>query len=207
MIAPVEKPELGLPQTSWNAHMGDSFFFVRQNDMPSATARALKDRYNDAYIYLMGSSVDISAQVEKELAKYGHIQRIPGGNNLYNLFVGFAGYKDIGGNFGWWIDKSPRNFGWGIAEAGHNFIFVNPKNWQGAVAASVLSHKGKHGPQLLVEKDSIPEPVKKYLETVKTHASAPQEQQFNHGWIIGSQDSISKAVQIQLDRLLEYKKE
>lgn len=206
MIAPVEKPELGLPQTSWNAHMGDGFFFVTQDGVPPETARALKDRYRDAYIYLMGSDTDIPPEVEEELAKYGHIQRIPGSDDLYKLSVGFAGYKDMGKNFSWWIGKSPRSFGWGIAEAGHNFIFVNPKDWQAAVAAAVLSHKGKHGPQLLVSKDTIPQPVVKYLETVKPSQSAPQEQLFNHGWIIGSTDSISKETQVEIDRLLGYGK-
>lgn len=204
MIAPIEKPEYGLVQASWNAHMGDGFFYIKKDEVPQKTAEALEQRYEDAYIYILGNKDLISKKVQAQLAKFGHIQWIPGSEDIYKQSVGFAGYKDIGKNFGWWISKRQRDFGWGIAEAGHNFIFVNPKDWQMAVSASVLSHKGKHGPILLVKDNEIPEPIINYLKTVKPNRTSPQEQLYNHGWIIGGIDSISEKIQEEIDNLLSY---
>jgi len=204
VIAPIEAPEYGFPQMSWNAHMGDGFLFVTKDKVPKETAEALEDRFPYAYIYILGDDKVISNKVEQQLANYGHVQRIPGSKDIYNQSVGFAGYKDVGKKFGWWINKRNREFGWGVAEAGHNFIFVNPRDWHGAVSASVLSHKGKHGPMLLIEEESIPEGVVKYLETVKPTYITPQQMLVNHGWVIGSTESISKEVQVEIDRLLGY---
>lgn len=204
MVAPIEKPEYGLVQASWNAHMGDGFFYIKKDEVPKETAKALEERYEDAYIYILGNKNSITENVQAQLAKFGHIQWIPGNEDVYKQSVGFAGYKDIGKNFGWWINKRHRDFGWGIAEAGHNFIFVNPKDWQIAVAASVLSHKGKHGPILLVKDDELPEDIKNYLKTVKPVRTTSQEQLYNHGWIIGGTDSISEKIQGEIDSLLSY---
>jgi len=42
-----------------------------------------------------------------------------------------------------------RDFCWGLAEAGDDYIFANPDDWQ--FTASLLSQIGKHGPMLLIE--------------------------------------------------------
>lgn len=204
MVAPIAKPEYGLVQASWNAHMGDGFFYIKEDGVPEKTAEALGERYGDAYIYILGNRKLVGQKVEATLAEFGHVQWIPGNEDVYKQSVGFAGYKDIGKNFGWWINKRPRDFGWGVAEAGHNFIFVNPKDWQIAVSASVLSHKGKHGPMLLVKDNEIPEAIKNYLKTVKPNKTSSQEQLYNHGWIIGGVDSISEEIQEEIDNLLSY---
>ncbi|GAA0064543.1 cell wall-binding repeat-containing protein [Clostridium sporogenes] len=203
IIAPIEKPEYSLAQASWNAHNGDGFFFVEKNKVPEPVKKALKARYGGAYIYILGDKIHISNKVKKELAKYGHVERIPGGENIYNQAVSFATYKDVGKNFSWWFHKKSRDFGWGITQPGHNFIFVNPDNWQVAVASSLLSHKGKHAPILLVYKNSIPENLKDYLYTIKPSYISSQEISNNHGWIIGNSDYISDINQVKIDSLLE----
>jgi len=58
--------------------------------------------------------------------------------------------------FAWWIERETRNFGWGISETGHNFTFINPELPQMVIPAAILSHKGKHGPFLLVKQNEIP---------------------------------------------------
>ncbi|MBD5638895.1 cell wall-binding repeat-containing protein [Clostridium botulinum] len=203
IIAPIEKPEYSLAQASWNAHNGDGFFFVEKNKVPEPVKKALKARYGGAYIYILGDKIHISNKVKKELAKYGHVERIPGGENIYNQAVSFATYKDVGKNFSWWFHKKSRDFGWGITQPGHNFIFVNPDDWQVAVASSLLSHKGKHAPILLVYKNSIPKNLKDYLYTIKPSYISSQEISNNHGWIIGNSDYISDINQVKIDSLLE----
>lgn len=52
IIAPKEKPEYALAQTSWNTHNGDGFFFVEKNKVPEPVKKALKARYGGSYIYI-----------------------------------------------------------------------------------------------------------------------------------------------------------
>lgn len=204
MIAPIENPEYGLVQASWNAHMGDGFLYVEKNSVPEKTKEALQERFGGAYIYLLGSKDSYSNEVLQELSKLGHVQWIPSGETIYNQAVGFAGYKDVGRNFGWWIDKKTRDFGWGISEAGHNLIFVNPDNIQMAVPAAILSHKGKHGPMVLLKRDEVPEKLQNYLKLLKPYKTTSNQQLYNHGWIIGNESTISKEVQWKIDSLLQY---
>ena len=191
----------GLPAAAWNAHMGHGLFFVQGDVVPEATKRALSRRFRgESFIYLFGDSTIISDKVARELASYGHVQRVPG-SDAFDLSVKFAGYRDAGLNQGYWIDWWSRDFGWGIAEAGHNFTFANPDEWQQAVTGSLLSHMGKHGPIILLRSEGPDENLRRYLELVKPSAGAPNDQLNNHGWILGGTDRISWAA--QADLLLE----
>jgi len=204
MIANENAPEFSIFSASWTAHAGSPTFFVTDNEVPEATKIALKRRAQDAFIYLLGSEDVISAEIADELARYGHVQRIPG-TDPFGMSTGFAGYADFGPNFGYWVAKTIRMFGWGIAEAGHNFILVNPAQPEMAVPAGILSHRGKHGPMLLVQENAIPEPVMRYLKIVQPTYLSSQEQLFNFGWIIGSPSVIGEQVQIEADKLLQVK--
>ncbi|WP_135366633.1 cell wall-binding repeat-containing protein [Halosimplex halophilum] len=203
-IADIGDPRLGIPAQSWNAHGGDGFLYVDGDRIPEVTQRQLEARFDEAYMYLLGDESRISTQVARELARFGHVQRIPQGSNPYRLSVGFAGYKDVGRNQGFVVGEWPRNIGWGIAESGHNFIFANPENWQTALPASVESHRGKHGPMLHVEQDSVPSTVENYLTNlIRPHEAAPYDRKYNHGWIVGDTDQISQRVQAQLHAMLQ----
>lgn len=193
----------GLPAAAWNAHMGHGLFFVQGELVPEATKRALSHRFRDeSFIYLFGDSTIISDKVARELASYGHVQRVPG-SDAFDLSVKFAGYRDAGLNQGYWIDWWSRDFGWGIAEAGHNFTFVNADDWQQAVTGSLLSHMGKHGPMILLRSEGLDQNLSRYLELVKPSAGAPNDQLNNHGWLLGGTDRISWETQADLDLLLE----
>lgn len=132
----------------------------------------------------------------------GHVQRVPG-RDSYEISVNFAGFRDAGMNQAYWISWFSRDFGWGIAEAGHNFTFVNPDDWQQAVTGSLLSHMGKHGPMILVRSEGLSDHAARYLELVKPTWGAVNDQLNNHGWILGGTDRISWAAQADIDLLLE----
>ncbi|QLG62110.1 cell wall-binding repeat-containing protein [Halorarum salinum] len=203
-IADLDDLRTAIPAQSWNAHGGDGFLYVDGDRIPEVTRRQLDARFDEAYMYLLGDESRISAQVARELAQFGHVQRIPQGSDPYKLSVGFAGYKDLGRNQGWVFGEWPRNIGWGIAESGHNFIFANPENWQTALPACVESHRGKHGPMLLVESDTIPAAVGNYLTNLtRPHEAAPYDRKYNHGWIVGDTNQISQRVQARLHTMLQ----
>jgi hypothetical protein len=130
------------------------------------------------------------------------VQRVPG-RDAYEISVAFAGYRDAGLDRGLWIGWSTRDFGWGIGEAGHNFTFANPDDWQTAVAGSLLSHLGKHGPMILVPSEGVPEATARYLGSVRPALGAPGDQLLNHGWILGDTRRIRWSTQADIDALLE----
>jgi hypothetical protein len=192
----------GLPAVAWNAHMGHGLVFVNGDSVPAPTRRALRRRFGGAFMYLLGDTNVISRRVQRELAAYGTVQRVPGRDG-YEISVVFAGFRDAGLNQGRWIGFSTRDFGWGLAEAGHNFTFVNPDDWQLAVTGSLLSHLGKHGPMLLVDAGGLSEATTRYLEMVRPTAGSPADQLTNHGWILGNTSRISWPMQASIDFLLE----
>ena len=203
VIVQYDQLTTGLPAVAWNAHMGHGLLFVHGDVVPDPTKRALSRRFRDeAFIYLFGDTSIISERVARELAAYGHVQRLPG-RDAIEISVNFAGFRDAGMNQGYWIDWFPRDFGWGIAEAGHNFTFVNPDDWQQAVTGSLLSHLGKHGPMILLRSEGSDENLRRYLELVKPGAGSPNDQLNNHGWILGGIDRISWTAQADIDLLLE----
>ncbi|MBI3652714.1 MAG: cell wall-binding repeat-containing protein [Acidobacteria bacterium] len=207
IIVQYEQLQTGLPAVAWNAHMGHGLFFVQGDVVPEPTKRALSRRFRgEAFLYLFGDPAIISARVARELAAYGHVQRVPG-RDAYEISVNFAGFRDAGMNQGYWLGWWARDFGWGIAKAGHNFTFANPDDWQQAVTGSLLSHLGKHGPLILVRPDGVSESAARYLQLVKPTWGAANDQLNNHGWILGGTDRIKWETQADIDGLLEARTE
>lgn len=195
----------GLPAVAWNAHMGHGLFFVQGDTIPEATRRALSRRFRgESFIYLFGDESLISQNIARQLAEYGHVQRISG-RDAFEVATNFAGYRDAGFNQGYWINWWSRDFGWGIAEAGHNFTFVNADDWQQAVTGSLLSHMGKHGPMIFVRPEGLDEKTAQYLEMVRPTWAAANDQLNNHGWILGDTTKISWTAQADVDLLLSQK--
>ena len=191
----------GLPAVAWNAHMGHGLAFVDGDEVPPATRRILERRYGGPYVYLFGDPSVISDRAAGELARYGHVQRV-GGADPAAIALTFAGFRDAGIDQGYWLFSSTRDFGWGIAEAGHNFTFVSPDDWQLAVTGSLLSHLGKHGPMLLLEQGRVEVAMARYLQLVQPRGRSVADPLVNHGWILGGERSISREVQADLDLLL-----
>lgn len=206
IISAIDHPEglkHGIGEMGWNAHMGKGFAWVYKDSVPQETKELLKKRpgAHACFMYLTGGPDVISDKVAIELSKYGAVRRIYGEDVYASSFVN-AGYKDYGRNFGWGWNWKPRAFGWGIAQAGHNYIFCNPDDLLMVIPASVLGHMGKHGPILLVKNNEITQSVSNYLEMVKPFRTGPQETILNFGWIIGSEDLISRDLQKEIDHLL-----
>lgn len=203
-IANIDHPEHALPAAYWNAHMGQGFAYVTSEGVPEAT-REMLQRRNKAWIYVFGDESVVPVDIVRELAQYGHVTRMPR-NTPEDISAFFAGFKDLGEDWGAWFWKASRDFGWGISEAGHNAIFValdGPAGWQNAATATTLSHMGKHAPVLILNAEGIPESVENYLRILKPYETAPKQQLLNHGWIIGGEGTISWETQVELDQLLE----
>jgi hypothetical protein len=202
-IVQYQQLDTGLPSVSWNAHMGHGLFFVDGDTVPEATRRGLSRRFGgEAFMYVFGDESVVPASVERELARYGHVQRV-NGPDAETISVTFAGYRDAGLNQGYWLGSSRRDFGWGIAEAGHNFVFADPDDWPLAVTGSLLAHMGKHGPLIVLPGGQPTEVTRRYLELVRPRGRAVHDALHNHGWVLGGVDSISAAVQAELDLLLD----
>lgn len=204
-IANLDNPEPAIPSAFWNAHMGQGLAFVTNDGVPAATREMLERRASGPWLYLFGDESVIGAETARELAQIGHVTRMPKAHPV-DVSAYFAGFKDLGADWGAWFWQSSRDFGWGISEAGHNAVFVSlngPGGWQNALMASTLSHMGKHAPVLIVEPNQVPDAVTNYLEILKPYPTAPQEQLLNHGWIIGGEETISWETQVQLDGMLE----
>lgn len=205
VIANLDHLEPAIPSAFWNAHMGNGLAFVTDQDVPQATIDLLKRRANGPWLYLFGDESIISTETARILAQYGQVTRMPRSAPA-DVSAYFAGFKDIGGNWGAWFWQDSRDFGWGISEAGHNAIFVTlggPGGWQNALPATTLSHMGKHAPVLIIEQDTVPDSVSGYLKILKPYETAPREQLLNHGWIIGGEGTISWKNQTRIDQMLD----
>ena len=194
----------GMGAMGWNAHMGKGFAWVYRHRIPEATHKILRRRFgtHEAFIYLTGGPELISDTVARELSQYGLVRRVYG-SNVYESNVVNAGYKDFGGDFGWWWGWEARSFGWGISQSGHNFIIASADNLLASIPAAVLGHMGKHGPILLVTPDQVPKSVVNYLDMVRPTMTGPTETILNHAWIIGNLGRISWPVQKQISELLQ----
>lgn len=205
VIASLDGLEYAIPALSFIAHMPTGYVYVTRDSIPDATRLELKERFMGAYMYLMGPESVISESVAQELGQYGHVTRL-GAADPFAESVLFAGFRDSGQWLGWWSGRTPRDFGWGIAESGHNFTFVNPADWQEAAPAAIFSHRGEHGPILLVQANSVPAPVARYLtQVVRPTRGAVYDQFFNHGQIIGQTSAISQEIQGELDAALSVR--
>ncbi|HSJ58789.1 MAG TPA: cell wall-binding repeat 2 family protein [Anaerolineae bacterium] len=204
-IVNLDRLEEGVPSAFWNAHRGDGLAFVTDQGVPEATREMLRRRANGPWLYLFGDESVIPPSVARDLAQLGHVTRI-NAPDAPGTSAFFAAFRDEGEDWGAWFWQAARTFGWGISEAGHNAIFVRldgPAGWQNAIVATTLSHMGKHAPVLILEGDTIPEPVTAYLATIRPYETAPRQQLLNHGLIIGGENTISWETQAQIDLLLE----
>jgi hypothetical protein len=186
LVASTEALAYAYPAASWNAHMGQGFAFVTPDGVPGETRRILERSWpNYPYIYVFAPESVVGQDVMAELAKYGHVQRIPG-ETLQEMTVRWAGYKDSGLRVTWWVGFMPRSVGWGYAEPGHNILLADPDDWRVVVPGGVLSHMGKHAFLLLTEPDgSLPDVARSYLEVIRPTRTYPSQQVYNYGWVLG----------------------
>jgi len=186
-----ESQLFSLPAMNWVAHMPEPVLFVGKDEVPEATSQALAKRM-DAHVYIVGPESVISVEVEKELKNYGKVTRISGETPTENS-IAFAQFKD-----------KKTGFGWGLTEPGHGISFISTNTPELALGAAPFSHLGKHAPVLFLENGEVNEAMYEFLATIKpTFKKEPSNGPYNHGFLIGSEATISYQTQGILDDKLE----
>ncbi|WP_410768894.1 cell wall-binding repeat-containing protein [Fontibacillus sp. BL9] len=192
IVGSMDAQEYTMPAVNWIAHMPEPLLYVKKDEIPQETVDALQARGGKAHIYILGPESVISANVEKNLQKYGTTVRISGEDPYANA-IAFAKYKD-----------ESTGFGWGITTPGHNFSFINDETPELAITAAPFSHLGKHAPLLWTKKDAMPESVMAYVMSVQPkYDKSPTEGPYNHAWLTGSEASLSMKAQGEIDSMLE----
>jgi hypothetical protein len=186
-----------VPAANWIAHMPEPILYVSKDNVPQATIDALKERKEKATIYLLGPEKIISKDVEKQLAEHGKVIRISGDTPTANS-IAFATFKD-----------KETSFGWGITEPGHGVSFISSASSPTlTIAGAPFSHMGKHAPVVILDKGEVTKDVYDFLLQIKpTFKDDPTTGPYNHGFILGTDATISYKSQGILDDALEIVQE
>ncbi len=177
---------------NWISHMPEPILYVTKDEVPQSTKSALELREEGSSIYILGPESIISKDIEKQLQEFGDITRIAG-NDPITTSIEFAKFKD-----------EKTGFGWGLTEPGHGFSFVSTDNAEYAIAAAPFAHLGKHAPLIWLENGKILGDVHDLLGQLQpTFKDDPTTGPYNHGYLIGSGDSVSMKEQGALDIMLE----
>ncbi len=194
LIGSLDSPSYTLPAVNWIAHMAAPLLYTGKDQLPAETVEALKLRNGTARIYLLGPEAVISSAVEKELRAYGQVVRIGADSKNSAAFsAAFASFRDDAGGFGWDLNS-----------AGRNVSVVPDGGYDLAVAAAPFSHLGKHAPMLWSQSGRLPTETADLLHSIKpVYKTTPAAGPFNHAWLTGSEEALSRTVQEQVDDLLE----
>lgn len=192
VVAPVDSPAYAMPAAAWAAKSGDPVLFTQEDELPAATAKAIRS-HGKPRIFLLGPTSAVSAGVASQLGELGSVTRIGGGTAAASS-VAFARFSGSG-------------FGWGVTDPGHGFQFVNPGQPAAAGAAAPLAASGSYGPLLVINRDgSLPSVVREYLRDIRPgYSSDPVRGVYNRGWMIGDTGAVPSATQAEIDGLLEIK--
>lgn len=192
IIGSMDSPEYTMPAVNWIAHMPEPLLYVKEDEVPKETIKALEARGGKANIYIIGPESVVSGKVLEELQAYGKVTRISG-EDPYENAVNFAKFKD-----------TETQFGWGIETPGHNFSFLPLDSDLLAIAVAPFSHLGKHAPLLYTDKDGMPGSVMEYIMSIQPKfKQSPTEGPYNHAWITGNETVISEKGQSEIDDMLE----
>jgi ell wall binding domain 2 (CWB2) len=205
VIASSDDPQYAMPAAGWAAESGDPILFVSSSGVPTATKQALL-AHKRPHIYVLGPASVIPDGVLGQLRRFGTVKRVAGSDPAANS-VAFASYRDPPCVFGQPCAHVPGSFGWALRSPGHGYVLINAAQPLDAAAAAPLSASGSYGPQLLItDPGTLPKSVLNYFLNYATPgytAEGPTAAVYNHGWLIGDQNTISLAVQAELDTLLE----
>lgn len=189
IIASSDEPGFALPAAAWSARSGDPVLFVQREEIPRATARALRaDRR--ASIFLLGPESVISPAVAKELRQGGRrVRRVAGADPVANS-IAFARYSDGG-------------FGWDINDPGHGMAIAHADRPLDAAAAASVTSRGKPGPLLVTDDGtSVPPALRGFLlDTKPGYFDDPARAVYNHIWLLGDAEALSIGFQVQVDEL------
>lgn len=194
VIASSSRPDFAMPAAAWAARSGDPILYAEVNELPAATATALK-QHPKVSVYVLGPSSAISSKVVREIAKIApRVKRVSGEDPVANALA-FARYSD-------------GSFGWNVNDPGHGFVLARSNSPADAAAAAPLSASGTWGPLLLTDDAAtLPEEVRSYFLDVKPgYTTDPTRAFYNHIWVIGDQEAIDVNQQAEVNELAELEK-
>jgi hypothetical protein len=184
-----ERAPYAMPAAAWAARSGDAVLFVKQGEIPPATARALQ-AHERPNIYVLGPTEAVSEKVERQLGRFGRVRRIDGPNAVENS-IAFARYQ------------GPGNFGWGANVPGFNFSLASTERPLDLAAGAALGTNGVFAPLLLTDKaDPLPPKLDGFfLDVQPGYEGDPRDGVYNHVWILGDTQTISPGVQGRIDEV------
>ncbi len=195
VVAPASQPELAVPAAAWAARSGDPVLFAERDDLPAATATALRE-YAGIPVYVLGPAAAISDKVLAGIRKIaGQAKRVGGDGPVANALA-LARYDGGGG------------FGWNVNDPGHGFVLARAESPLAAAAAAALSGSGTWGPLLLSDSATkLPAELRSYFLDVKPgYTNNPTRAFYNHVWVIGDQEAIDVNQQAEVNELAELAK-
>jgi putative cell wall binding repeat protein len=194
VVASADRAAFAMPAAAWAARSGDPVLFTGRDELPAATAAALR-RHPKTPIYVLGPSSAISSSVVRQIAEINdRVRRISGEGPVENA-IALARY-------------GAGDFGWNVNDPGHGFVLARSDSPLDAAAAAPLSASGTWGPLLLTDSaDTLPTALRGYLLDVKPgYTTDPTRAFYNHVWVIGDEGAIDVSQQAEIDELAELAK-
>jgi len=194
VVTSVDQPAFAMPAAAWAARSGDPVLFAGRDQLPAATAAALR-RHPKTPVYVLGPSSAISSSVVRQIAEIGgRVRRVSGEDPVENA-IALARYDD-------------GDFGWNVNDPGHGFVVSRSDSPLDAAVAAPLSASGTWGPLLLTDNaDTLPAALRGYLLDVKPgYTTDPTRAFYNHVWVIGDEGAIDVSQQAEIDELAELAK-
>lgn len=112
--------------------------------------------------------------------------------------VAFAAFFAADSGFGWNINGSTSPTGY------RGFVLANRDQPATAVLAANLARRGKPGPLLWSQRQTLPQPVNDFLSSQRpAFWTVPNEGPFDHVYVLGDTNAVSFAAQSQADYALE----
>ena len=193
LVVSGEDPAYAMPAAAYAARSGTPVLFVKKNEVPQATSRAIQ-QHSKPKIYVLGPTSVISPQVEKQLGGLGRVTRIAGdATSPVDSSAAFTAFGEDG-------------FGWGpIVPGDRQVTIANASRPLDAAAAAALGSNGVYAPLLVTDRsDALPRPLEQYLLDVQPgFYEDPKDGHYNRAWILGNEDAVSTNVQARIDELLQ----
>jgi hypothetical protein len=189
IVASGESAPYSMPAAAWAARSGDAILFVKKDEIPPATKRALA-AHEQPRIYVLGPTDAVSTKVEKQLGSLGRVRRISGRTPVENA-IEFARFQGPGG------------FGWGANVPGFNFTVASTQRPLDLAAGAAFGANGVFAPLLLTDKpDPLPPKLDSYfLDVQPGFEGDPRDGVYNHVWILGDTNAISAGAQGRVDEV------
>ena len=184
-----ERAPSAMHAAAWAARSGDPVLFVKQDEIPPATQRALTS-HERPNIFVVGPEEAVSEKVVRQLGRYGKVQRIAGKNPVENALA-FARFK------------GPNGFGWNANTAGRNLTVASTDRPLDLAGGAALGTNGVFAPLLLTDQpDPLPSKLDGFLLDVQPgYEDDPADAVYNHVWILGDTKTISPAAQDRIDEV------